>query len=188
MTQHVVVIGAGAVGAATALTLAREGNRVTILEPGDPGGTQAASYGNWCWISPESVLPMGVPGIWKKVPGFLADPFGPLTIRWRYLPRLLPWLAVFLRANATVPKVERTSRALAALLHDAVPRHEALAAEAGAASLIAISTPGATVPRSRPMRSAGGSGARRGSAGSSSRPRNCTSASPHSRATTPSRC
>lgn len=137
MTQHVVVIGAGAVGAAAALVLAREGHRVTILEPGEPGGTQAASYGNSCWISPESVVPMGVPGIWKKVPGFLADPLGPLTIRWRFLPRLAPWLAVFLRANATVPKVERTSRALAALLHDAVERHEALAAEAGAPGLIA---------------------------------------------------
>ncbi|MFN6999907.1 MAG: NAD(P)/FAD-dependent oxidoreductase, partial [Elioraea tepidiphila] len=137
MPDHVVVIGAGAVGAATALTLAREGHRVTILEPGEPGGQQAASYGNSCWISPESVVPMGVPGIWKKVPGFLADPLGPLTIRWRFLPRLAPWLAVFLRANATVPKVERTSRALAALLHDAVARHEALAAEADASALIA---------------------------------------------------
>jgi D-amino-acid dehydrogenase len=137
MSQHVVLIGAGAVGAATALTLAREGHRVTILEPGEPGGTQAASYGNSCWISPESVVPMGVPGIWKKVPGYLADPLGPLTIRWRYLPRLLPWLAVFLRANATVPKVERTSRALAALTRDAVERHEELAAEAGASALIA---------------------------------------------------
>ncbi|TQF84178.1 FAD-dependent oxidoreductase [Elioraea sp. Yellowstone] len=137
MPDHVVVIGAGAVGAATALTLAREGHRVTILEPGEPGGPQAASYGNACWISPESVVPMGVPGIWRKVPGFLADPLGPLTIRWRHLPRLAPWLAVFLRANATVAKLERTSRALAALLVDAVARHEALAAEAGAASLIA---------------------------------------------------
>jgi D-amino-acid dehydrogenase len=117
MPDHVVVIGAGAVGAATALTLAREGHRVTILEPGEPGGRQAASYGNSCWISPESVVPMGVPGIWKKVPGFLADPLGPLTIRWRFLPRLAPWLAVF--------------------LHDAVARHEALAAEADASSLIA---------------------------------------------------
>lgn len=137
MPDHVVVIGAGAVGAATALALAREGHRVTILEPGEPGGPQAASYGNSCWISPESVVPMGVPGIWRKVPGFLADPLGPLTIRWRYLPRLAPWLAVFLRANATVAKVERTSRALAALLGDAVARHEALAAEANASALIA---------------------------------------------------
>ena len=29
------------------------------------------------------------------MPGYLADPLGPLTIRWSYLPRLLPWLLRF---------------------------------------------------------------------------------------------
>ena len=40
------MIGAGIVGAATAVELLRDGHRVTILDPGDPGGEQAASYGN----------------------------------------------------------------------------------------------------------------------------------------------
>lgn len=133
----VAVIGAGAVGAATALTLAREGHRVTLIEPGEPGGEQAASYGNACWISPESVVPMATPGVWKKVPGWLSDPLGPLTIRWAHLPALAPWLVRFLRAGSTVAKVERTSRALRSLVHDAVERHEALAASAGASELIA---------------------------------------------------
>ncbi|WP_291296918.1 FAD-binding oxidoreductase [Elioraea sp.] len=133
----VAVIGAGAVGAATALHLAREGHRVTIIEPGEPGGEQAASYGNACWISPESVVPMVTPGVWRKVPGWLADPLGPLTIRWGHLPALAPWLIRFLRAGSSVAKVERTSRALRALLHDAVERHEAMAAAAGVAGLIA---------------------------------------------------
>ena len=44
--MHVVVIGAGIVGAASALELLRDGHRVTIVEPGEPGGEQAASYGN----------------------------------------------------------------------------------------------------------------------------------------------
>lgn len=133
----VAVIGAGAVGAATALLLAREGHRVTIIEPGEPGGEQAASYGNACWISPGSVMPMSSPGIWKKVPGWLADPTGPLTIRWRHLPSLMPWLLRFLGAGSRVEKVERTARALRALLHDALERHEAQAAAAGVADLIA---------------------------------------------------
>jgi D-amino-acid dehydrogenase len=132
----VAVIGAGAVGSATALILAREGHRVTLIEPGEPGGEQAASFGNACWISPESVVPMSLPGIWRKVPGWLADPLGPLTIRWRHLPALAPWLIRFLRAGARVDRVERTSRALRALLHDAVERHETLAAAAGVARLI----------------------------------------------------
>ena len=46
LAQHVAVIGAGIVGAATAVELLRDGHRVTIIEPGDPGGPQAASYGN----------------------------------------------------------------------------------------------------------------------------------------------
>src|ERR1700686_698339 len=54
MTSHVVVIGAGIVGAATAVELLRDGHRVTILEPGEPGGEQAASYGNGPLLNPSS--------------------------------------------------------------------------------------------------------------------------------------
>ena len=50
-----------------------------MLEPGAPGGEQAASYGNGAWLSPASVLPMSMPDLWKKVPGYLLDPVDPLT-------------------------------------------------------------------------------------------------------------
>jgi D-amino-acid dehydrogenase len=136
MSLHVVVIGAGIVGAATAIELLRDGHRVTILEPGDPGGEQAASYGNGAWLSPSSVVPMSMPGIWKKVPGWLADPLGPLTIRWSYLPQLLPWLWRFLQAGSTVEKVEETARVLRPLVADCPDRHRRLAEEAGVAELI----------------------------------------------------
>lgn len=134
--MHIVVIGAGIVGAATALELLRNGHRITIVEPGDPGGEQAASFGNGAWLSPASVVPMSMPGMWKKVPGYLADPLGPLTIRITALPRLLPWLTRFLLAGATVPRVEATARALSPLLGDAPARHARLAAEAGVPDLI----------------------------------------------------
>jgi D-amino-acid dehydrogenase len=133
---HVVVIGAGIVGAASAVELLRDGHRVTILEPGDPGGEQAASYGNGTLLNPSSVIPMSAPGIWRKVPGWLADPLGPLAIRWRYLPRLLPWLTRFLRAGATEAQVAATARALRPLLLDAPERHRRLAEEAGVGELI----------------------------------------------------
>ncbi len=136
MTPHVVVIGAGIVGAATALELLRAGAAVTIVEPGNPGGPQAASYGNGAWLSPASVVPMSMPGLWRKVPGFLLDPAGPLTIRWSKLPRLTPWLVRFLLAGSSVSKVERTAKALSTLLADAPARHAALAAEIGRPDLI----------------------------------------------------
>ena len=134
--RHVVVIGAGIVGAASAVELLRDGHRVTILEPGSPGGEQAASYGNGTILGVGSVVPVSLPGLWKKVPGYLNDPLGPLTIRWSYLPTLLPWLLRFVRAGSTAAKVQRTARALAPLLADAPVRHARLAEEAGVGALI----------------------------------------------------
>jgi D-amino-acid dehydrogenase len=134
--RHVVVIGAGIIGAATALELLRDGHRVTILEPGEPGGEQAASYGNGCLLSPASVVPLSAPGIWRKVPGWLADPVGPLTIRWGYLPRMVPWLWQFVRSGSSVAKLQATARALRPLVAQAPERHLALAQEAGVAELI----------------------------------------------------
>jgi D-amino-acid dehydrogenase len=136
MALHVVVIGAGIVGVSTALELLNDGHRVTLVEPGAPGGEQAASYGNAAWLSPASIIPMSMPGLWRKVPGYLLDRESPLTIRWRKLPRLMPWLLRFLLAGATVAKVERTARILTGLLHDAPARHAALAAMIGQPDLV----------------------------------------------------
>ena len=133
---RVVVIGAGIVGAACAVELLRDGQQVTIVEPGEPGGEQAASYGNGTLLNPSSVIPMASPGLWKKVPGYLRDPLGPLTIRWSYLPRLWPWLHRFVRAGSSPAKVAAIGRALRPLLDQAPERHRRLAEEAGVGELI----------------------------------------------------
>jgi len=134
--QHIVVIGGGIVGLAAAEALIRDGNRVTVIEPGAFGGDQAASYGNGAFISPASVIPMSAPGLWAQVPRYLLDRSGPLTIRWPYLPRLLPWLIRFLLAGWTQARVTRTARALASLLDQAPARHGDLAARVGVAGMI----------------------------------------------------
>jgi D-amino-acid dehydrogenase len=136
MTKHVVVIGAGIVGACTALRLARDGHRVTLVEPGQPGGTQAASYGNGAWISPASILPVSMPGLWRQVPLYLLDRDGPLTVRWGDFPALLPWLIRFMWSGLTEARVTRTARALTQLVHDAPARHQALAASIDRSELI----------------------------------------------------
>jgi D-amino-acid dehydrogenase len=135
--SRVVVIGGGVVGLACAIELLRDGHAVSIVEPGSPGGEQAASYGNGTLLNPSSVIPMSSPGLWRKVPGYLMDPLGPLTIRWSYLPRLVPWLRRFVRAGSTAAKVAATGRALRPLLADAPALHRKLADEAGVGDLIA---------------------------------------------------
>jgi D-amino-acid dehydrogenase len=134
--SRIVVIGGGVVGLACAIELLRDGHAVTVVEPGDPGGEQAASYGNGTLLNPSSVIPMSSPGLWKKVPGYLMDPLGPLTIRWSYLPRLLPWLRRFVQAGSSAAKVAAIGRALQPLLADAPALHRKLAEEAGVGDLI----------------------------------------------------
>jgi D-amino-acid dehydrogenase len=136
MARHVVVIGAGAVGAASALAALKDGHQVTILDPAEPGGEQAASYGNGCWLSPMSVIPPAVPGIWKKMPKFLSDPLGPLAIRWAYLPRVAPWLIRYLASGWRWEDVARTAGALRPLVQDAPRLHKMLADQAGVGHLI----------------------------------------------------
>ncbi|WP_441864974.1 NAD(P)/FAD-dependent oxidoreductase [Phaeovulum sp. W22_SRMD_FR3] len=134
--KHIVVIGAGVIGATVALALQRDGHRVTIVEPSTPGGIQAASHGNGAFLSPASIIPMSIPGLWKKVPGYLLDPTGALTIRWRHLLRLSPWLMRFLLSGWTPARVGKTAAALAALLAGAQARHRALAEGIGRPELI----------------------------------------------------
>ena len=134
--QHVVIIGAGIVGAMSAFHCLAAGLRVTLVEPETPGASQASSYGNAGWLSSHSVLPPAAPGVWKQVPIWLADPLGPLSIRWRYLPRALPWLLRYLAAAWTYPQVERTAHALRSLLADAPGLHQQIAEQAGVAHLI----------------------------------------------------
>ncbi|MBL8705903.1 MAG: FAD-binding oxidoreductase, partial [Rhodospirillales bacterium] len=136
MPLRVAVLGAGVVGVCTSIELRRDGHDVTLVDPQEPGGPHAASYGNAGWLSPASVVPLSMPGLWRRVPGMLTDPLGPLTIRWSALPRLMPWLLRFLHSGATVARVEATARALRPLLASAPDLHVALASAAGVPDLI----------------------------------------------------
>ena len=129
----IAVIGGGVVGASCALFLQRDGHKVTLIDPAEPG--TKTSYGNACSISASAVLPTATPGIIKQVPAMLMDPAGPLNIRWRYLPRLAPFLLTLLR-NAAPDRVEAHSVAIAALIRGVLPAYATLLKEAGAESLV----------------------------------------------------
>ncbi|MET4349901.1 FAD-dependent oxidoreductase [Bradyrhizobium sp. RT9a] len=132
----VVVIGAGIIGLMTAVEIQRTGRQVIIVEPGEPGGRQAASYGNAGWISPAAIMPISVPGLWRRVPGFLMDKSGPFTIRWRYLPQLSLWLFRFVLAGRNWKKIERCAQERFKLCRYSPRDHQNLAAEAGVSHLI----------------------------------------------------
>jgi glycine/D-amino acid oxidase-like deaminating enzyme len=110
--QSITVVGAGIVGTCCALALQQEGRQVTLIDQAGPG--EGCSYGNSGCISPASVVPMSTPGMLGKIPGWLADPQGPLTVRWRHLASATPWLAQWVR-EGRIDRVRRNAAALAAL-------------------------------------------------------------------------
>ncbi len=132
-SDPVVVIGAGIVGLSCATFLQRDGRNVVVVDPGGPG--EGASYGNAGCINGSSVVPVSMPGTLAKVPHWLLDPTGPLSIRLGYLPRLLPWLYRFVRAGRP-DRVRAQARALRGLLAPALDMHRALAQSVGAGHLI----------------------------------------------------
>ena len=131
--SHAVVVGAGIIGVCCALQLQREGWAVTLIDRRGPG--EGASYGNGAVLTCEAVVPVQTPGILRRVPGMLLDPRGPLTVRWSYLPSLLPWLTRFV-ADSRWPRVEEISVALATLLHGAIDDFEPLLDIAGARDML----------------------------------------------------
>lgn len=108
--MHVLVIGAGVVGLATAYTLAREGLAVTLVE-GEGAVARGTSAANGGQLSYNYVAPFAAPGVWWSVPGWLADPDGPLRLRPPLDPHQWRWMLSFLRA-CTHARLERSTRRL----------------------------------------------------------------------------
>jgi D-amino-acid dehydrogenase len=68
-----------------------------LIDRGEP--ERAASFGNSGQFAVGEIIPLSVPGVLFQVPKWLLDPLGPLTIRWRDLPMLTPWLLRFIAAS-----------------------------------------------------------------------------------------
>lgn len=131
----IAVIGAGIVGVSTALWLRRDGHNVTVFDRIEPGDSKQTSYGNAGLLARSSVIPVPTPGLIKAVPKMLLTKDGPLFLKWRYLPKLLPWLIPFLK-GANESTVRRVATALTDILGDAVEQHTTLAEGTDAAQYI----------------------------------------------------
>ena len=117
MSDPVIVIGAGIVGAATARALQRAGHQVTLLDSAEPGN--ATSFGNAGYLSVDSLIPLARPATLKKVPQMLMDRDGPLTIHPPSLPWLLPWMARFALAAMSPTEVQKGKDAFKPLMLEA---------------------------------------------------------------------
>ena len=112
-SHEVIVIGGGVIGMSIAFRLAKEGREVALIEPNELG--MGASYGNAGTIADYATIPVGTPSVLKNLPGLFFNRDSPLSIRYRTLPSLMPWLIEF--AYQSLPsKVETNAGKIGVLL------------------------------------------------------------------------
>jgi len=124
--KHVLIVGAGITGIATAISLQREGWPTTLIDPVRPGSSEQTSFGNAGLLARTSLMPVATSALVRKAPAMLLDPNAPLFLRWSYLPRLLPWLAAFVR-NVSEARIGEIAKGLAGMTADTNEYHWALA-------------------------------------------------------------
>lgn len=128
--QRVVVLGAGMVGIACALSLRQRGLEITVLDPLGPGA--ATSHGNAGVLARSSLMPFNHPGLWAQLPALLRG----RNPGFRYhLPWMLGqwrWGLSFLR-HARASAFHETTTALDALIRHSGEVHRRWMAGAGIA-------------------------------------------------------
>lgn len=115
-----MVLGAGMVGIACALSLRQRGLGVTVIDPLRPGA--ATSYGNAGVLARSSLIPFNTPRLWSQLPGLLRgsspgfryDPLWMLS-QWR-------WALSFL-SHANERDFKETTLALDALIRQSGEMH-----------------------------------------------------------------
>jgi D-amino-acid dehydrogenase len=131
--RSVAIIGAGVVGAATALALAAQGYLATVIDHGEIGA--GTSSGNAGGIVTGAVTPTATPGVLRSIPSYIFDPDGAAVLRPSYFFQVLPWLLRFIEAGRPA-RVSDIAKALDPLVSKALQAHLALADVSGARDLI----------------------------------------------------
>jgi D-amino-acid dehydrogenase len=119
-----IVLGAGIVGVATALSLQRRNRTVALIDRRDPG--EATSYGNGGVIEREGFYPIVFPrqlgALWK----YGRNQETALHYNRRFLRRIAPWL-IRLRVGSSPRAIEDYAEAMNPILAHAASEHGVLA-------------------------------------------------------------
>ncbi len=134
MSDHIIIIGAGVVGAASALALQADGHNITLVDRQAP--CAGASFGNAGVIVNGSCVPTAMPGILFDVLRMASQPLPPLSIRASYALKILPWLTRFVWQSRAAAVASNAKHLHALTRHGVTSWHQLTANTALAASLV----------------------------------------------------
>jgi len=126
-----VVLGAGAVGTATAWYLSKAGHDVEVVER-QPAAALETSWGNGGVIHASEVEPWSQPGMPRKIIKWLGKEDAPLLLRYGAIPRMWRWGLDFAR-NCTPERFRTNARANLLLALHSLRSLQEIGAETGIA-------------------------------------------------------
>jgi len=94
-----IVLGAGVVGATTALVLAERGIETVLIDAADQAG-MGTSFANGSSLTPCHAEPWNAPGVWRQMPSALIRRDRPWCLRPAALPGLIGWGRAFLHHSS----------------------------------------------------------------------------------------
>ena len=95
MKKKISVLGTGIIGLCSGYYLLKKGYEVTFYDRDEPGS--GASYGNAGSFSDYGAVALNQPSVIKNLPKYLFGSFSPLSIKFNYLLKILPWAFQFLK-------------------------------------------------------------------------------------------
>ncbi len=131
--SSVGVVGAGIQGVCIGLQLQKKGIPTTIFDTNDPGSM--ASYGNAGHFSPYAVLQLNRPDILYDIPKMLLSSFGPLALKWNYIPKMLPWILRYLK-NCNQKSMLHTAKSMNQILSLSMDAYEEIFQEIDTTNLV----------------------------------------------------
>ena len=119
--SSVGIVGAGIQGVCIGLQLIKKNIPTTIFDSEDPG--RMASYGNAGHFSPYAVLQLNRPDILYDVPKMLLSSYGPLALKWNYIPKMIPWIMHYLK-SCNKKSMMHTAKYMHQILNNSLDAYE----------------------------------------------------------------
>lgn len=134
----VAVIGGGVIGLCCALSLQRDGWQVLIVDSSQPG--QSTAKWSCGQMAVSEIIPISRPGLLKRIPGWLLDQKGPVSLRPTAIPGLASWMPALLRYS-TEHQISAIATELAAVTRHTYADYAALLDDVPDTELFNAGTP-----------------------------------------------
>ena len=131
--NSVGIIGAGIQGVCIGLQLTKKGIPVTIFDRKDPGSM--SSYGNAGHFSPYAVVQLNRPDVIYDIPKMLLSSYGPLALKWNYIPKMIPWILKYLKSS-TKKSMMHTTKFMHQILDLSLDAYDEILSEIDTTNLV----------------------------------------------------